>query len=110
MEFLSELIIMILVVVVVFIIAYFLVINGTKHISRYTDFYTDRYFDIKHKPLLDKLIENGSSEKEAYQIIIANQDKELLNKRLIFVFYFILTLVGFAAIMFLPITLPSLYW
>ena len=87
------LLIEILIVVVVLFIAYFIVIDNTKHMSRYTDFYTDRYFDIKHRPLLDKLIENGSSEKEAYQIILADQDSELLNKRRLVIFWFILTML-----------------
>jgi len=106
MEFLSELLIMVLVVVVVYIIAYYLVTDEAKHkippLYQDIDFYTDRYFDIKHKPLLDKLIENGSSEKQAYEIIIANQDKELLNKRRFFVFYFILTLLIIATISLFP--------
>ena len=97
-----ELLITILVVAIALVIAYLLVIDGTKNISRYTDFYSDRYFNITHRPLLDELIKNGSSEEEAYQIIIANQDKEILNKRLIFIWYLILTLIIFALIRFFP--------
>ena len=97
-----ELLITILVVVIALVIAYLLVIDGTKNISRYTDFYSDRYFNITHIPLLDELIKNGSSEEEAYQIIIANQDKEILNKRLIFIWYLILTLIIFVLIRFFP--------
>ena len=97
-----ELLIIILVVVIALVLAYLLVIDGTKNISRYTDFYSDRYFNITHRPLLDELIKNGSSEEEAYQIIIANQDKEILNKRLIFIWYLILTLIIFALIRFFP--------
>ena len=97
-----ELLITILVVVIALVLAYLLVIDGTKNISRYTDFYSDRYFNITHRPLLDELIKNGSSEEEAYQIIIANQDKEILNKRLIFIWYLILTLIIFALIRFFP--------
>ena len=97
-----ELLITILVVVIALVIAYLLVIDGTKNISRYTDFYSDRYFNITHRPLLDELIKNGSSEEEAYQIIIANQDKEILNKRLIFIWYLILTLIIFVLIRFFP--------
>jgi hypothetical protein len=87
-----KLLIGILVVFVVYIFAYFFA-RDSKHISQNSDFYTDRHFNIKHRPLLDKLIANGSSEKEAYEIIIANQDTELLNKRRLVIFWFILTLL-----------------
>ena len=81
-----------LVVVVVYIVA-ILISRSSKHISQASDFYTDEYFDKNHKPLFDKLIENGSSEKEAYQIILADQDSELLNKRRLVIFWFILTML-----------------
>ena len=94
-----------LVVVVVYIIAYFLA-RDSKHISQNSDFYTDTHFNIKHRPILDKLIENGASEKEAYQIILADQDSELLNKRRLVIFWFILTMLVLASFRFFP----ALYW
>ena len=81
-----------LVVVVVWIVAYFAA-RDSKHISQNSDFYSDTHFNIKHRPLLDKFIENGASEKEAYQIILADQDAELLNKRRLVIFWFILTML-----------------
>jgi hypothetical protein len=102
MELLIEILVVILIASAAWAFAYYLVISDTKFISRYTDFYTDMYFDKKHRPLFDKLIANGSSEKEAYQIIIANQDNKLLSKRILFLFYFILTIVAYWIFRFFP--------
>ena len=90
-----------LVVVVVYIVA-ILMSRSSKHISQASDFYTDEYFDKNHRPLFDKLIEKGSSEKEAYQIIIAEQDTELLNKHRLVIFWFILTMLVLASFRFFP--------
>ena len=90
-----------LVIVVVYIVA-ILMSRSSKHISQASDFYTDEYFDKNHRPLFDKLIENGSSEKEAYQIIIAEQDTELVNKQRRVIFWFISTLLVFAIFRFFP--------
>ena len=90
-----------LVIVVVYIVAIFMS-RSSKHISQASDFYTDGYFDKHHRPLLDKLIENGSSEKEAYQIIIAEQDTELLNKHRLVIFGFVLTMLVLASFRFFP--------
>ena len=92
---------MVLVVFVVYIFAIFMS-RSSKHISQASDFYTDGYFDKNHRPLLDKLIEKGSSEKEAYQIIIAEQDTELLNKHRRVIFWFILTMLVLASFRFSP--------
>jgi len=97
-----ELLILILVAIAAWALAYYLVIEDTKFISRYTDFYTDIYFDKKHRPLFDKLIANGASEKEAYQIIIANQDTKLLSKSIMFIFCFILVIAAFFFYTFFP--------
>lgn len=102
MELLNEILVVVLIASATWFFAYYLVISDTKFISRYTDFYKDNYFDKKHRPLLDKLITNGASEKEAYQIIIANQDKKLFDKRILFLFYFILTVVAYWIFRFFP--------
>ena len=90
-----------LVVVVVYIVAIFMS-RSSKHISKASDFFTDGYFDKYHRPQFDKLIESGASEKEAYQIIIAEQDTELVNKQRRVIFWFISTLLVFAIFRFFP--------
>ena len=82
--------------IVIAIVVYFAAIfisRSSKKISKAEEFYTDVYFDKNHRELLNKLIENGSSEKNAYEIIIANQDTEILNKHRLVIFWFILTML-----------------
>ena len=74
---------------VVFFIANFIATLDTK----WNDFNKDNFFDFKHGSRLAFLMEDGLSEKEAYEKIIVKQDEEILDKYRWILFWAILTIV-----------------
>jgi len=77
---------------IVYLIAAYIANLDTKPL----DFHKDNYFDLKHGSRLARLIEDGQSEKEAYEEIIVGQDIEIHDQYRWTIFWGIMTIVAAA--------------
>ena len=87
-------IVMLIVSLFVGIILFYIATKIATLDTKFDDFYEDNYFDFKHGSRLNFLIQDGLSDKEAYEKIIVEQDKELLEKHRLVIFWAILTIVA----------------
>ena len=75
------------------VIAYFIA-NYIAHLdTKESDFLKDNYFDLKHGSRLAGLIEDGLSEKEAYEKIIVERDEKFMAQYELTIFFGIMILV-----------------
>ena len=77
---------------IVWVIAAYIANLNTKPL----DFHKDNYFDLKYGSRLARLIEDGQSEKEAYEEIIVGQDIKIRDQYHWTIFWGIMTIVAAA--------------